>query len=454
MSNFYGHPGGFPVWVTFEGQQMVRRNFMKTLSAVAVTAAFGLNSLSALAAETIKVGVLHSLSGTMAISETALKETVLMAIDEINSKGGVLGKKLEPVVVDPASNWPLFAEKARQLLSKDKVAVTFGCWTSVSRKSVLPVYKELNGLLFYPVQYEGEELEYNVFYTGAAPNQQAIPAVEYLMSKDGGDAKRFVLLGTDYVYPRTTNKILRAFLKSKGVADADIMEEYTPFGHSDYQTIIAKIKKFSSEGKKTAVISTINGDSNVPFYKELGNAGIKATDVPVVAFSVGEEELRGVDTKPLVGHLASWNYFMSLKNPENDKFTKLYRAWAVKQKLPNADKAVTNDPMEATYIGVHMWKQAVEKAKSTDVDKVIAAMAGQTFKAPSGFTIKMDEKNHHLHKPVFIGEIKADGQFNVVWKTPGPIKAAPWSPYILGNENKQCPMGCPCKVGGCASTCC
>ncbi|HOG03918.1 MAG TPA: transporter substrate-binding protein, partial [Accumulibacter sp.] len=233
------------------------------------------------------------------------------------------------------------------------------------------------------------------------------------------------------------NKILRAFLKSKGVADADIMEEYTPFGHSDYQTIIAKIKKFSSEGKKTAVVSTINGDSNVPFYKELGNAGIKATEVPVVAFSVGEEELRGVDTKPLVGHLASWNYFMSLKNVENDKFTKLYRTWAVKQKLPNADKAVTNDPMEATYIGVYMWKQAVEKAKSTDVDKVIAAMAGQTFKAPSGFTIKMDEKNHHLHKPVFIGEIKADGQFNVVWKTPGPVRAQPWSPYIPGNDKKK-----------------
>jgi urea transport system substrate-binding protein len=410
---------------------------MKTISAVAVTAAFGLNSFAAMAAETIKVGVLHSLSGTMAISETALKETVLMAIDEINRKGGVLGKKLEPVVVDPASNWPLFAEKARQLLSKDKVAVVFGCWTSVSRKSVLPVFKELNGLLFYPVQYEGEELEYNVFYTGAAPNQQAIPAVEYLMSKDGGEARRFVLLGTDYVYPRTTNKILRAFLKSKGVADADIMEEYTPFGHSDYQTIIAKIKKFSSEGKKTAVVSTINGDSNVPFYKELGNAGIKATDVPVVAFSVGEEELRGVDTKPLVGHLASWNYFMSLKNPQNEQFTKAYRAWAVKQKLPNADKAVTNDPMEATYIGVNMWKQAVEKAKSTDVDKVIAAMAGQSFKAPSGFTIKMDETNHHLHKPVFIGEIKADGQFNVVWKTPGPVRAQPWSPFIPGNEQRK-----------------
>ncbi|MBI2276962.1 MAG: urea ABC transporter substrate-binding protein [Dechloromonas sp.] len=411
-----------------------RRNFIKATVLSAALASIG---MAAHAADTIKVGVLHSLSGTMAISETALKETVLMTIDEINKAGGVMGKKLEPVVVDPASNWPLFAEKARQLLTKDKVAVTFGCWTSVSRKSVLPVYKELNGLLFYPVQYEGEELEKNVFYTGAAPNQQAIPAVEYLMSKDGGEAKRFVLLGTDYVYPRTTNKILRAFLKSKGVADADIMEDYTPFGHSDYQTIIAKIKKFASEGKKTAVVSTINGDSNVPFYKELGNAGLKATDVPVVAFSVGEEELRGVDTKPLVGHLASWNYFMSLKNPENDKFVKLYRDWAKKAKLPNADKVVTNDPMEATYIGIHMWKQAVEKAKSTDTDKVIAAMAGQTFKAPSGIVSKMDEKNHHLHKSVFIGEVKADGQFNVVWKTPGPVRAQPWSPFIAGNDKKK-----------------
>lgn len=414
-----------------------RRNFIKATVLSVALASIGAVSFGAQAADTIKVGVLHSLSGTMAISETALKETVLMTIEEINKSGGVLGKKLEPVVVDPASNWPLFAEKARQLLTKDKVAVTFGCWTSVSRKSVLPVYKELNGLLFYPVQYEGEELEKNVFYTGAAPNQQAIPAVEYLMSKDGGEAKRFVLLGTDYVYPRTTNKILRAFLKSKGVDEADIMEEYTPFGHSDYQTIIAKIKKFASEGKKTAVVSTINGDSNVPFYKELGNAGLKATDVPVVAFSVGEEELRGVDTKPLVGHLASWNYFMSLKNPENTKFVKMYQDWAKKAKLPNADKVVTNDPMEATYIGIHMWKQAVEKAKSTDVDKVIAAMGGQTFKAPSGIVSKMDEKNHHLHKSVFIGEVKADGQFNVVWKTPGPVKAQPWSPFIAGNDTKK-----------------
>ena len=416
---------------------MQRRNFIKATAVSLAFAAAGLASAPAIAADTIKVGILHSLSGTMAISETALKETALMTIEEINKAGGVMGKKLEPVVVDPASNWPLFAEKARQLISQDKVAVVFGCWTSVSRKSVNPVFKELNSLLFYPVQYEGEELEKNVFYTGAAPNQQAIPATEYLMSKDGGSAKRFVLLGTDYVYPRTTNKILRAFLKSKGVADADIMEDYTPFGHSDYQTIIAKIKKFASEGKKTAVISTINGDSNVPFYKELGNAGLKATDVPVVAFSVGEEELRGVDTKPLVGHLASWNYFMSLKNGENDKFIKMYKDWAKKQKLPNADKVVTNDPMEATYIGIHLWKQAVEKAKSTDTDKVIAAIGGLKMKAPSGFEAKMDEKNHHLHKPVFIGEVKADGQFNVVWKTPGPVKAAPWSPFIAGNDKKK-----------------
>jgi urea transport system substrate-binding protein len=417
---------------------MKRRTFIRQLAiSAAVAAALGSTSLYA-QQKTVKVGVLHSLSGTMAISETVLKDTVLMAIDEINAKGGVMGAKIEPVVVDPASNWPLFAEKARQLLTQDKVAVTFGCWTSVSRKSVLPVFEELNGLLFYPVQYEGEELEKNVFYTGAAPNQQAIPAVEYLMSKDGGAAKRWVLLGTDYVYPRTTNKILRAFLKKKGVAEADIMEEYTPFGHADYQTIIAKIKKFASEGKKTAVVSTINGDSNVPFYKELGNQGLKATDVPVVAFSVGEEELRGVDTKPLVGHLAAWNYFMSIKAPANDEFTKKWAAYAKSKNIAgHKDKPLTNDPMEATYIGVYMWKQAVEKAKSFDVAKVTAAMAGQTFTAPSGIVSKMDEKNHHLHKAVFIGEVKADGQFNVVWKTKGPVKAQPWSPFIAGNEKKK-----------------
>ncbi|HRO34908.1 urea ABC transporter substrate-binding protein [Thauera sp.] len=415
---------------------MNRRNFVKVLTLSASIAAIGLPA-GAHAADTIKVGILHSLSGTMAISETALKNVALMTIEEINAGGGVLGRKLEPVVVDPASNWPLFAERARQLLAQDKVAAVFGCWTSVSRKSVLPVFKELNGLLFYPVQYEGEELEKNVFYTGAAPNQQAIPAVEYLMSEEGGGAKRFVLLGTDYVYPRTTNKILRAFLKSKGVSDADILEDYTPFGHADYQTIIARIKQFAAEGKKTAVVSTINGDSNVPFYKELGNAGLKATDVPVVAFSVGEEELRGVDTKPLLGHLAAWNYFMSVDNPQNKAFIEKYRAWAKKNAVPNADTVVTNDPMEATYVGLHMWKQAVEKAGSTDVDKVIAAMGGQTFKAPSGFTLTMDATNHHLHKPVLIGEVRADGQFDVVWQTQQPIRAQPWSPFIEGNEGKQ-----------------
>ncbi len=388
------------------------------------------------AADTIKVGILHSLSGTMAISETSLKDVALMTIDEINAKGGLLGKKLEPVVVDPASNWPLFAEKARQLLTQDKVAAVFGCWTSVSRKSVLPVFEELNGLLYYPVQYEGEELSQNVFYTGAAPNQQAIPAVEYLLSKDGGGAKRFFLLGTDYVYPRTTNKILRAFLHTKGIADKDIEEVYTPFGHADYQTIVANIKKFAAGGK-TAVVSTINGDSNVPFYKELGNQGIKATDIPVVAFSVGEEELRGIDTKPQVGQLAAWNYFMSIKNPVNAEFVKKWLAYVKKNNLPGGDKRVTNDPMEATYVGINMWAQAVKKAGSFNVNAVRKAMAGQTFAAPSGYTLKMDETNHHLWKPVMIGEVQADGQFAIVWETKKTLRAQPWSPYIKGNEKKQ-----------------
>jgi len=413
---------------------MKRRSLLKAFALSATVVSMGM-AWAAQAAETIKVGIMHSLSGTMAISETPLKDVALMPIDEINAKGGVLGKQLEPVVVDPASNWPLFAEKARQLLTQDKAAVVFGCWTSVSRKSVLPVFEELNGLLFYPVQYEGEEMSPNVFYTGAAPNQQAIPAVEYLMSEDGGEAKRFFLLDTDYVYPRTTNKILRAFLHSKGIKDEDIKEVYTPFGYSDYQTIVADIKKFSAGGK-TAVVSTINGDSNVPFYKELANQGIKATDVPVVAFSVGEEELRGIDTKPLVGNLAAWNYFQSLDNPTNAKFVADYRAWAKARKLPNADTVVTNDPMEATYVGIHMWAQAAEKAGTTEVDKVRAAMAGQTFVAPDGYTLTMDKTNHHLHKPVMIGEIEDNGQFNVVWQTEQPVRAQPWSPYIAGNDKK------------------
>ncbi len=371
--------------------------------------------------DTIKVGVLHSLSGTMAISETTLKDTMLMLIDQQNKKGGLLGKKLEAVVVDPASNWPLFAEKARQLLEKDKVAAVFGCWTSVSRKSVLPVFEELNGLLFYPVQYEGEESSKNVFYTGAAPNQQAIPAVDYLMNDL--KVKRWVLAGTDYVYPRTTNKILEAYLKQKGVAQEDIMINYTPFGHSDWQSIVADIKKFGSTGKKTAVVSTINGDANVPFYKELGNQGVKADDIPVVAFSVGEEELSGIDTKPLVGHLAAWNYFMSIDTPINKEFIKSWHAFI---KNP---KRVTNDPMEAHFIGFNMWVKAVEKAKSTDPTAVQKAILGVEVPNLTGGMAKM-LPNHHITKPVYIGEIQGDGQFEVVWKTDGLVPGDAWSDFL------------------------
>jgi urea transport system substrate-binding protein len=378
------------------------------------------------AQETIKVGILHSLSGTMAISETTLKDTMLFLIDEQNKKGGLLGKKLEAVVVDPASNWPLFAEKARELITKEKVSVVFGCWTSVSRKSVLPVFKELNSILFYPVQYEGEESERNVFYTGAAPNQQAIPAVDYLAKEE--KVQRWVLAGTDYVYPRTTNKILEAYLKSKGVKQEDIMINYTPFGHSDWQTIVADIKKFGSAGKKTAIVSTINGDANVPFYKELGNQGIKAKDIPSVAFSVGEEELAGIDTKPLVGHMAAWNYFQSIKNPANAEFIK---KWQTFTKNP---KRVTNDPMEAHVVGFAMWVKAVEKAKSTDPDKVIAALPGTEAPNLTGGVSKM-LPNHHITKPVFIGEVRGDGQFDVVWKTPGLVPGDAWSKHLDGSKD-------------------
>ncbi|TPQ27188.1 urea ABC transporter substrate-binding protein [Methylomonas koyamae] len=396
-------------------------SFRKLATAAALsTALFGAAG-SAQAEDTIKVGVLHSLSGTMAISETTLKDTILMLIDEQNKKGGLLGKKLEAVVVDPASNWPLFAEKARELITKDKVSAIFGCWTSVSRKSVLPVIEELNSILFYPVQYEGEESSKNVFYTGAAPNQQAIPAVDYLMN----DLKvqRWVLAGTDYVYPRTTNKILEAYLKAKGVKPADIMINYTPFGHSDWQSIVADIKKFGSAGKKTAVVSTINGDANVPFYKELGNQGIKAEDIPVVAFSVGEEELSGMDTKPLVGHLAAWNYFMSVDTTKNAAFIQQWKDYI---KNP---KRVTNDPMEAHYIGFNMWVKAVEKAGTTDPDAVQKAIIGVEFPNLTGGTAKM-LPNHHISKPVLIGEIQEDGQFATVWQTNKVVDGDAWSDFL------------------------
>jgi urea transport system substrate-binding protein len=404
----------------------------------AVVAGSLVASIAAKAEDTIKIGILHSLSGTMAISETTLKDTMLYLIDEQNKKGGVLGKKLEAVVVDPASNWPLFAEKARELITKDKVVATFGCWTSVSRKSVLPVFEELNSILFYPVQYEGEESSKNIFYTGAAPNQQAIPAVDYLMENE--KVQRWVLAGTDYVYPRTTNKILEAYLKSKGVKPEDIMINYTPFGHSDWQTIVADIKKFGSAGKKTAVVSTINGDANVPFYKELGNQGIKATDIPVVAFSVGEEELAGIDTKPLVGHLAAWNYFESVDVPENKAFIAKWQAYT---KNP---KRTTNDPMEAHVIGFNMWVKAVEKAGTTDASKVIDAMIGVAVPNLTGGLSTM-MPNHHITKPVLIGEIKADGQFNTVWQTPGTVVANEWSPYLEGSKDLIADWRAPLSCG-------
>ncbi len=418
------------------------------LAAAAGIALASAVSFSVQAEDTIKVGVLHSLSGTMAISETTLKDTMLMLIDEQNQRGGLLGKKLEAVVVDPASDWPLFAEKARELVQKDQVAAVFGCWTSVSRKSVLPVFEELDSLLFYPVQYEGEESSRNVFYTGAAPNQQAIPAVDYLMNEVG--VERWVLAGTDYVYPRTTNKILEAYLQAKGVGDEDIMVNYTPFGHSDWQSIVSEIKKFGAAGKKTAVVSTINGDANVPFYKELGNQGVSAEDIPVVAFSVGEEELSGLDTEPLVGHLAAWNYFMSVESDANEEFIEAWHGF-----IGDEDR-VTNDPMEAHYIGFNMWVKAVEKAGTTDSAAVREAIVGVTVPNLSGgFSAMMP--NHHITKPVLIGEIQDDGQFEIVWETPGLVVGDAWSDYLEGSKDMisdwRFPLSCGnynTKIGKCA----
>ncbi len=376
----------------------------------------------------IKVGVLHSLSGTMAISETTLKDTVLMMVDEQNAKGGLLGRPVEAVVVDPASDWPLFAERARELLESDQVDVVFGCWTSVSRKSVLPVFEENNGLLFYPVQYEGEESSKNVIYTGAAPNQQAIPAIDYLMNEVG--IERWVLEGTDYVYPRTTNRILEAYLQQKGVAEEDISINYTPFGHSDWQTRVSAIRRFGSAGKPTAVVSTINGDANVPFYLELANQEVSADEIPVVAFSVGEEELSGLDTTPLVGHLAAWNYFQSVDSPANAEFIAKWKAF-----VADADRT-TNDPMEAHYVGFNLWTKAVEKAGTTDVDAVLAALPGTTTPNLTGGIAEV-LPNHHITKPVYIGEVQANGQFDVVWQTDDTVPGDAWSDYLPNSEDTE-----------------
>ena len=411
----------------------------RALLAAALAGSVTLSAFPAVAQdETIKVGILHSLSGTMAISETTLKDTMLFLIEQQNAKGGVLGKQLEPVVVDIASDWPLAAELARQLIEVDGVDAVFGCWTSVCRKSVLPVFEELNSLLFYPVQYEGEESQRNVFYTGASPNQQAIPAVDYLMNEEG--VERWVLAGTDYVYPQTTNKILEQYLLDKGVASEDIMINYTPFGHSDWQTIVSDIKAFGSEGKKTAVVSTINGDANVPFYRELGNQGIAAEDIPVVAFSVGEEELSGFDTTPLVGHLAAWNYFMSVETPENEAFIADWQAFI------GSEDRVTNDPMEAHMIGFNLWVAAVEKAGTTDADAVIDAIVGLETPNLTGGIAKM-LPNHHITKPVLIGEIQDDGQFFVVWETEDLVPGDAWSDFLPESAMLEADWTAPINCG-------
>ena len=397
-------------------------NLKKSLAAIGL--ALGL-ATSVNGAETVKVGILHSLSGTMAISETSLKDVLLFTFDEINAKGGVMGKKIEPVIVDPASNWPLFAEKARQLLAQDKVSVVFGCWTSVSRKSVLPVFEELNGLLFYPVQYEGEELSKNIFYTAEAVNQQAIPAVDYMLAEG---KKKFYLLGSDYVYPRTTNKILKQYLKAKGIPDDEVKEIYTPFGHTDYQTIVSEIKKFSAGGKAT-VISTLNGDTNVPFFKEFANAGLTSENCPVVSFSISEDEFRGLPAKELKGHLGCWTYFMSIKSPENKAFVANWDKW-LKTAPSGVEKKgrVTCSPMNLSRNGVYLWKQAVEKAGSFDVDKVRAALIDQKF-AGAGGEVTM-QANHHLVNNVYIGETLANGQFKIV-KSLGAVAGEPFSEKFL-----------------------
>jgi urea transport system substrate-binding protein len=395
------------------------------------------------AEDPIKIGILHSLSGAMAISESALKDTVLMLIADQNRKGGLLGRKLEPVIVDPASDWDVFTDKAFDLLAKDQVAVVFGCWTSTSRKAVIPVFERMNGLLFYPVQHEGEESSRNVFYTGAAPNQQAIPAVRYLMSKEGGEIRRWVLLGTDHVYPRTTNRILSAYLAAEGVHPDDITTIYTPLSYSDWREAIETVKAFASQGKKTAVISTVSGDANGYLYNELAAQQIDAGKIPVMALSVSERELQSGNIRRLTGHLAARNYFQSVVSAENDAFIKMWADFNEQR-----DKT-TNDPMEATFIGFRMWTQAVTQAGTADVNAVRQAMYGQRIKAPSGFEVIM-YTNHHLSKPAMIGKLNPMGSFDVVWRSINPIKASVWSRFIPESARLTADWTFPWVCGGCA----
>ncbi len=413
---------------------------LKKLGALALMGAVSLTSAAqAQEQPTVKVGVLHSLSGTMAISETSLRDVVLMAVEEINEAGGVTidgtSYMIDPVVVDPASDWPLFAEKARELLVDEECSVVFGCWTSVSRKSCLPVFEELNGLLFYPVQYEGEEQSLNVFYTGASPNQQLVPAAEYMLDEIG--AEKFYLLGTDYVFPRTANRVLKAYLISRGVPESNIYEEYTPFGHTDYQTIVARIADFAAEGN-ACVLSTINGDSNVPFYREFANQGLTADDCPIIAFSVAEDELRAMDVPPLVGHLAAWNYFQSIDTPENNAFVEAFQTYCEENGLPGGASRVTGDPIEAAYFGVYVWKAAAEAAGSFEVDAVREAVYGLEFDSPGGPKM-MHPTNQHTYKPVYIGEILEDGQFEIIWESDGLVEPDSYSSYLWAGREDEIP---------------
>lgn len=420
--------------------------YLKTLACFVLFAPLVVNPI--LAEDTIKVGILHSESGTMAISEMPLIDVARYAIHEINEKGGLLGKKVEAVKVDPQSDWDLYAEGAKELLEKHRVAAIFGCWTSISRKRVIPVLEKHNGLMFYPVQYEGEECSYNVFYTGAAPNQQTIPAIDYLMNQPDGSQSRWMLVGTDYVFPRTTNRIVRAYLQSKGVHEDAILEDYTPFGHADWSVLVSKLKEWRSKGP-VKVLSTINGDANVHFFKALEDQGIEASDIPVMSLSIGEEELRAMNPEHLAGHYAAWNYFMSINNPKNKAFIEGLKAHTDEINLFGSENLVTTDPMEATYIGVHLWAQAVTQAGTADVNAVRQALRDQAFDAPSGFRVVMNGKNHHLQKPVFIGKIKPDAQFEIVWQTPNTIKAQPWSPFLAENQGKNADWTYPWSCGDC-----
>ena len=390
------------------------------VAVIALLVSFGISS-NAYSADPIKVGVLHSLSGTMSISEVAVKDGTLMAIAEINAKGGLLGRQIQPIVEDGASDWPTFAEKAKKLISKDKVVVVFGCWTSASRKAVLPVFEKADHLLFYPVQYEGLEASKNIVYTGAAPNQQIMPSVSWLLKEN---KKKFFLLGSDYVFPRTANLIIKAQLKAEG--GTLVGEEYTPLGHTEYSTVINKIKA----AKPDVVYNTLNGDSNVAFFKQLRAAGITAKDIPTMSVSIAEDEIRGIGAENLVGHYAAWNYFMSMKTPENTTFVKNY-------KVKYGTDRVTDDPIEAAYFGVYLWAEAVKKADSTDTGKVREAVKGVSYKAPEGL-VTISPINNHTSKIVQIGEVRSDGQFDIVWTSGKPVGPDPF-PSLVSTKKVLAP---------------